>query len=94
MTTIKETEYMDTEVAEVFENSTQSVEEVTIYEVVTEYRPRPDVGQLIQKYPHIFIQLCDGEVIDAESGEQIVNIDLTQFITNNGLEKQSRLDTE
>ena len=43
-------------------------EEVTVYEV-TEYRLRPDVGQLLQQYPHIFIQLCDREVIDAESGE-------------------------
>ena len=69
VTTMEETEYMDTEIAEIFESSTQSVEEVTIYEVVTEYRPRPDVGQLLQQYPHIFIQLCDREVIDAESGE-------------------------
>ena len=83
--------YTDTEITEILENSMNSVEEVTVYEVVTEYRPRPDVGQLIHNYSHIFIQLCDGEIINAES---IIDIDLTQFITNNGLEKQSRLDTE
>ena len=71
-----------------------SLEEVTVYEVVTEYRPMPDVGRLIHNSPHIFIQLCDGEIINAESGERIVNIDLIQFIVNNGLEEQSRLDIE
>ena len=67
---IETTEYMDTEVTEILDHSMNSMtpEEVTVYEV-TEYRPRPDVGHLLQKYPHIFIQLCDGEVIDAESGE-------------------------
>ena len=67
---------------------------MTVYEVVTEYRPGPDVGQLLQHYPHIFVQLCDGDIIDAESGERIVNIYLTQFIVNNGLEERILLDTD
>ena len=88
-------EQMDAEVTEIRDgvNSTISVEEVTIYEV-TEYRPRPDVGQLLQHYPHVFVQLCDGDIIDAESGERIVNIDLAQFIANNGLEERPVLDTD
>ena len=91
---VEESEYMDTEVTEILDNSMNSVEEVTLYEVVTEYRSRPDVGQLLQQYPHIFVQLCDGEIIDAESGERIVNIDITQFIANNGLEERPLLDTD
>ena len=91
---VQEADYMDTEVTEILDNSTKSVEEVTIYEVVTEYRPRPDVGQLLQQYPHIFIQLCDGEIIDAESGERIINIDLTQFIANTELEERPMMDTD
>ena len=86
---------MDTEVTEILDHSLNSttIEEVTIYEV-TEYRPRPDVGHLLQQYPHIFLQLCDGEIIDAESGEHIVNMDLAQFIENNGLEEQSLLEVD
>ena len=92
-TPMEEAEYMDTEVTEILDNSLNSVEEVTVYEVVTEYRQMPDVGQLLQHYPHIFVQLCDGDIIDVESGERIVNIDLTQFIANNGLEERPLLDT-
>ena len=91
---VEEDNYMDTEITEILENSIHSVEEVTVYEVVTEHRPRSDVGQLLQHYPHIFIQLCDGEIIDAESCERIVEIDLTQFIANNGLEERPILDTD
>ena len=70
---IETTEYMDTEVTKILDYSLNSMtpEEVTVYEV-TEYRPGPNVGQFLQQYPHIFVQLCDGEIIDAESGERIV----------------------
>ena len=88
---VQEADYMDTEVTEILNCSTKSVEEVTIYEVVTEYRPRPDVGQLLQQYLHIFIQLCDGEIIDAESGERKINID---FIANTELEERPIIDTD
>ena len=88
--------YMDAEVTEILDNSLNSmtsVEEVTVYEI-TEYRQRVNVGQLLQHYPHIFVQLCDGEIIDAESGERIVDIDLTQFIVNNGLGERIPPDTD
>ena len=81
---------MDTEVADKIENSMHSLEEITVYEVVTEYRPMSVAGQIISNYPQIFIKLCDGEIISTESGERI--IDLTQFIADNGLEKPPRID--
>ena len=89
---VEEANYMGTEITEIMENSVNSVEEITVYEVVTEYRPMPYVGQIIRNYPHIFTTLCDGEIINAESGERIIG--LTQFIVNNGLEEPPRLDTE
>ena len=91
-TAVEEANYMGTEITEIMENSVNSVEEITVYEVVTEYRPMPYVGQIIRNYPHIFTTLCDGEIINAESGERIIG--LTQFIVNNGLEEPPRLDTE
>ena len=42
---------MDTGVTEILKRSMNSVEEVTVYEVVTEYRPSPDVNRLLQHYP-------------------------------------------
>ena len=57
---------METEVAEILTNSTNSVEEVVVYEVIAEYQAQPDVGRLLKHYPHIFVQLCDGNIIDAD----------------------------
>ena len=53
----------------------ESLEDITVYEVVTEYQVTP-MGQ-INNYPHIFLQLCDGEIINASSGEVVIH--LSQF---------------
>ena len=60
-TAVEEANYMDTEITEIMENIMNSVEEITVYEVVTEYRAMQDVGQIIRNYPHILITPCDGK---------------------------------
>ena len=56
-------------------------DEMVVYEVVLEYQGVPNPIQVLNDYPHIFIKLCDGEIINAESGEMILN--LSQFMVDN-----------
>ena len=56
----------------------ESLEDITVYEVVTEYQSAPPISTA--KYPHIFLQLRDGQIINVENGEVIIN--LSQFVAN------------
>ena len=50
---------------------------------ISEHRAPPNRIELLHKYPHLVLKLCDGEIIDAESGESIAN--LSQFLAANNL---------
>ena len=41
--------------------------EMVAYEVVSEHHGAPNTSEALHKYPHIFIKLCDGEIINADS---------------------------
>ena len=78
---------IDTDVNEVNEevadintsNECDPLEDIIVYEVVTEYQATPPVPAA--NYPHIFLQLCNGQIINVESGEVIIS--LSQFIAPN-----------
>ena len=53
-----------------------SLEDLTVYEVVTEYRA--DQPTSMTTYPRVFLQLQDGQIINAESGEIVIS--LSQFV--------------
>ena len=53
-----------------------SPEDLTVYEVITEYQGAPSTSNT--NYPHIFLQLREGQIINVETGEIIIN--LSQFI--------------
>ena len=55
-----------------------SIEDITVYEVVTEYQSAPPISTA--NYPHIFLQLRDGQIINVENGEVIIS--LSQFAAN------------
>ena len=44
----------------------------------------PSTDEVLNHYPHIVIKLCDGEIINAESGERIIN--LSQFMVAHNLD--------
>ena len=56
-----------------------SLEDITVYEVVTEYPSAPQISTA--NYPHIFLQLRNGKIINVENGEIIIN--LSQFVATN-----------
>ena len=56
---------------------------MVVYEVVSEYQGVPNTTKVLNNYPHIFIKLCNGEIINAESGERIIK--LSQFMVANNL---------
>ena len=55
-----------------------SLEDITVYEVVTEYQSAPTM--LTANYPHVFLQLRDGQIINIENGEVVIS--LAQFSAN------------
>ena len=44
----------------------------------------PSADEVLHHYPHMVIKLCDGEIINAESGESIM--DLSQFVVAHSLD--------
>ena len=54
----------------------ESLEDLTVYEVFTEYRESQPTSTT--DYPRVFLQLQDGQIINAESGEIIIS--LSQFL--------------
>ena len=54
----------------------ESLEDLTVYEVVAEYRENPPTSTT--NYPRVFYQLQDGQIINAESCEIIIS--LSQFV--------------
>ena len=48
----------------------ESLEDLTVYEVVTEYQSVPPISTT--NYPHIFLQLRDGQIINVENGEIVI----------------------
>ena len=59
-------------------NEFESLEDQTVYEVVTECQNAPQGSNT--DYPHINLQLCDGQIINAKNGEIIIN--LLEFVAN------------
>ena len=57
-------------------NQTTHRRELTVYEVVTEYKDNTPTSTT--NYPRVFLQLQDGRIINAESGEIIIS--LSQFV--------------
>ena len=54
----------------------ESLEDLTVYEVIMEYQASQPTSTT--NYPRVFLQLQDGQIIDAESGEIIIS--LSQFV--------------
>ena len=70
---------IDAEVASInAHEELESLEDITVYEVVTEYQSAPPISTA--NYPHIFLQLRDGQIINVENGEVVINI--SQFVAN------------
>ena len=68
---------VDSEVAGInTHDESESLEDLTIYEVVTDYQGAPPISTT--NYPHIFLQLLDGQIINVENGEIIIS--LSQFV--------------
>ena len=71
---------INTEVAAIDEhNELESLEDITVYEVITEYTNVPLPAHT--SHPHIYLQLWDGQIINAENGQAVIN--LSQFELNN-----------
>ena len=77
-------------------NDVNSSDEMVVYEVVSEYQEQPTltlaVVNAVNTYPHIFIKLCDGEIINAENGERILN--LSQFMAINELHEADHTEED
>ena len=54
----------------------EHTEDLTVYEVVTEYQGVPSTSNA--DYPRIFLQLREGQIINVETGEIMIN--LSQFV--------------
>ena len=79
-----ENDLTNEEIADITEgHEVNPLDDMVVYEVVSEHRQASNPTQAINSYPHIFIKLCDGEIINAENGERIIN--LSQFMTANGI---------
>ena len=70
---------------------TQSVEGVYNTEKA-EQQAQPTATAVLNKYPHLVLKLCDGEIINADSGERIAN--LSQFLAANNLPEPARSDSD
>ena len=64
-------------------NSTEVNESnaMVINEINSGHQGTQNPTLLLHKYPHILKQLCDGKIIDVESGGSILN--LSQFMVDN-----------
>ena len=81
---------VDAEVANINAlNEFESLKDITVYEVVTEHQATPKV--LSTYYPHIFLQLCDGQIINAENSETINNS--SQFLNTIELREPFEIET-
>ena len=68
---------IDAEVADfIAKIECDSSEDITVYEVVTELQATSTVPAT--NYPHIFLQLSDGHIINVERGDVIIS--LSQFV--------------
>ena len=65
---------------------------MVVYEVVSECQGVQNPTQALNNYQHIFIKKCDGEIINAENGERIIN--LSQFMKFNELNEIQPNTTE
>ena len=70
-----EAEVADINTREEFE----SLEDLTVYEIVTEYRDNSIIPT--NNYQRIFLQLQYGQIINATNGEVVIN--LSQFVVRN-----------
>ena len=71
---------VDAEVASInVKDEFESLEDITVYEVVTEYQSTPPISTA--NYPHLFLQLRDGQMINVENGEVVIS--LSQFVATN-----------
>ena len=59
---------------------------------MSEYREVPNKNEVLHHYPHIAIKLCDGEIINAESGERIIN--LSQFMVTHNLDVMDPIELD
>ena len=79
---IDENDLTNEEIADITEgHEVNPSDDMAVYEVVSEYTEASNPTQAINSFPHIFIKLCDGAIINAENGECIIN--LYQFMTAN-----------
>ena len=53
---------------------------------------QPTATEVLNRYPHLVLKLCDGEIINADSGERIAN--LSQFLAANNLPEPARSDSD
>ena len=69
----------------------QTIEE-TEEQVISMLQGMTTAIGVINQYPHIIVKLCDGDIINAESGESIVN--LSQFIAANNLSESTVIQSD
>ena len=80
----------DSEVADInTEDESKSLEDLTVYEVVTEYQGAHPTSTT--SYPHIFLQLRDAQIINVENGEIIIS--LSQFVATEESAEPCESDT-
>ena len=81
---------VDAEVADInAHNECESLEDITVFEVVTNFQATPKIPA--SNYPHIFLQLFEGQIIYAENGEVIIN--LSQFLAPNEGREPAEIET-
>ena len=61
-------------------------------EVRPEDQKIPSTDEVIHHYPHMIVKLCDGEIINAESGARIIN--LSQFMVSHNLDVISPIELD
>ena len=62
-------------------------DDMVVHEITSVYQEVSKLTQILYKYPNIIIKLCDGEIINADSGESILS--LSQFMVDNELNEKS-----
>ena len=53
---------------------------------------QPTTEEVLNKYPHLVVKLCDGEIVNANNGERIAN--LSQFLAANNLPEPARSESD
>ena len=53
---------------------------------------QPTTAEVLNKYPHLVLKLCDGEIVNADNGERIAN--LSQFLAANNFPEPARSDSD